>query len=100
LPVPFGDGSKKIACATDGDCNPGRFCAPAGMCVPGIQAAALGFEHSCVLRQSGADDAKRLRATAVKAERNELIRLWRENQISDEVLHKIEEHLDYQESRI
>ena len=30
----------------------------------------------------------------------ELIRLWRENLISDEVLHKIEEHLDYQESRI
>jgi CPA1 family monovalent cation:H+ antiporter len=53
-----------------------------------------------VLRHSGADDAKRLRAAAVKAERNELIRLWRENQISDEVLHKIEEDLDYQESRI
>jgi len=36
----------------------------------------------------------------VKAERQELIRLWRENQISDEVLHHIEEDLDYQESRI
>jgi CPA1 family monovalent cation:H+ antiporter len=60
----------------------------------------LAVPEGIVLRHSGADDAKRLRAAAVKAERNELIRLWRENQISDEVLHKIEEDLDYQESRI
>ncbi len=60
----------------------------------------LSVPEGLVLRHSGADDAKRLRAAAVKAERSELIRLWRENQISDEVLHKIEEDLDYQESRI
>jgi len=60
----------------------------------------LTVPNGIVLRHSGADDAKRLRAAAVKAERSELIRLWRENQISDEVLHKIEEDLDYQESRI
>jgi len=36
----------------------------------------------------------------VKAERQELIRLWREDLVSDEVLHTIEEDLDYQESRI
>jgi CPA1 family monovalent cation:H+ antiporter len=60
----------------------------------------LTVPNGIVLRHSGADDAKRLRAAAVKAERHELIRLWRENQISDEVLHKIEEDLDYQESRI
>jgi monovalent cation/hydrogen antiporter len=60
----------------------------------------LQVPDGIVLRHSGADDAKRLRAAAVKAERHELIRLWRENQISDEVLHKIEEDLDYQESRI
>jgi CPA1 family monovalent cation:H+ antiporter len=59
----------------------------------------LAVPEGLVLRHSGADDAKRLRAAAVKAERQELIRLWRENLISDEVLHKIEEHLDYQESR-
>jgi len=53
-----------------------------------------------VHRNSGADDARHLRDAAVKAERQELIRLWRENQISDEVLHHIEEDLDYQESRI
>ena len=60
----------------------------------------LAIPNGLVLRHSGADDAMRLRAAAVRAERHELIRLWRENQISDEVLHKIEEHLDYQESRI
>ena len=60
----------------------------------------LTVPDGIVLRHSGADDAKRLRAAAVKAERSELIRVWRENQISDEVLHKIEEDLDYQESRI
>jgi CPA1 family monovalent cation:H+ antiporter len=60
----------------------------------------LSVPNGLVLRHSGADDAKRLRAAAVKAERHELIRLWRDNQISDEVLHKIEEDLDYQESRI
>jgi CPA1 family monovalent cation:H+ antiporter len=60
----------------------------------------LAVPDGLVLRHSGADDALRLRGAAVKAERHELIRLWRENQISDEVLHKIEEDLDYQESRI
>jgi Na+/H+ antiporter len=60
----------------------------------------LAIPNGIVLRHSGADDAKRLRAAAVKAERHELIRLWRDNQISDDVLHKIEEDLDYQESRI
>ncbi len=48
---------------------------------------------------SGADPAKRLRRAAIEAERRELIRIWRENQISDDVLHHLEEDLDYQESR-
>jgi len=60
----------------------------------------LAVPEGLVLRHSGADDARRLRAVAVKAERQELIRLWRDNQISDDVLHYIEEDLDYQESRI
>jgi len=60
----------------------------------------LSVPEGLVLRHSGADDARRLRDAAVRAERQELIRLWRENQISDEVLHHIEEDLDYQESRI
>lgn len=48
----------------------------------------------------GEDPAKRLRRAAIEAERRELIRIWRENQISDEVLHHLEEDLDYQESRL
>src|SRR5438093_531656 len=60
----------------------------------------LSVPGGLMLRHSGADDARRLRDAAVRAERQELIRLWRENQISDEVLHHIEEDLDYQESRI
>ena len=60
----------------------------------------LSVPQGLVLSHSGADTAKRLRDAAVKAERQELIRVWRENQISDEVLHHLEEDLDYQESRI
>lgn len=41
---------------------------------------------------------KRLRHTAIQAERRELIRLWRQNAISDEVMHHLEEILDYQEA--
>lgn len=49
---------------------------------------------------AGADPARHLRRAAIEAERRELIRIWRENQISDEVLHHLEEDLDYQESRL
>ncbi len=42
----------------------------------------------------------RLRQAAIKAERRELIRLWRDNEISDEVMHHLEEILDYQEAHI
>jgi CPA1 family monovalent cation:H+ antiporter len=43
---------------------------------------------------------KRMRMAAVRAEREELIRLWQEGAISDEVLHHLEEELDYEESRL
>jgi CPA1 family monovalent cation:H+ antiporter len=46
------------------------------------------------------DPARLLRRAAIEAERRELIRIWRENLISDEVLHQLEEDLDYQESRL
>jgi monovalent cation/hydrogen antiporter len=52
-----------------------------------------------VVLSPGVNLVKRLRQTAIRAERQELIRIWRANQISDEVLHRIEESLDYQESR-
>lgn len=41
-----------------------------------------------------------LRRLAIKAERRELIRLWRENEISDEVMRHQEEILDYQEAQL
>jgi CPA1 family monovalent cation:H+ antiporter len=42
----------------------------------------------------------RLRRAAIQAERGELIRLWRDNEISDEVMHHLEEILDYQEAHL
>ncbi len=50
--------------------------------------------------QFGMDHARQLRRVAIRAERQELIRIWRDNQISDDVLHHLEEMLDYQESRL
>jgi CPA1 family monovalent cation:H+ antiporter len=44
--------------------------------------------------------ARRLRLAAVRAEREELIRIWRAGEISDDVLHHLEEELDYEESRL
>jgi hypothetical protein len=52
-----------------------------------------------VILSRGSDNAGRLRKAALRAERQELIRIWRDNQISDDVLHHLEEVLDYQESR-
>ena len=47
-----------------------------------------------------ANFAKSLRQAALRAERDELIRIGRENQISDAVLHHLEEDLDYQEAHV
>jgi CPA1 family monovalent cation:H+ antiporter len=47
-----------------------------------------------------AELARRLRRAAIGAERQALIRIWRENQISDDVLHEFEEELDYKESHL
>jgi CPA1 family monovalent cation:H+ antiporter len=52
------------------------------------------------LSDSSHAHATRVRLTAVRAAREELIRLWQEGAISDEVLHHIEEELDYEESRL
>ena len=40
-----------------------------------------------------------LRLAAVRAERQELIRIWRAGDISDDILHHLEEELDYEEQR-
>jgi Na+/H+ antiporter len=42
----------------------------------------------------------RLRHSLIKAERQELIRLWRENEISDEVMHHLMETLDYEQAKL
>jgi monovalent cation/hydrogen antiporter len=63
------------------------------------EKVTLGAATGAVL-VAAADPARRLRETAIHAERRELIRIWRENLISDDVLHHIEEDLDYQESRL
>jgi Na+/H+ antiporter len=44
--------------------------------------------------------ARRLRHAAIQAEREELIRIWRDRQISDDVLHEFEEELDHKESHL
>lgn len=42
----------------------------------------------------------RLRHAAIRAERRELIRLWRDNRIGDEVMHHLTEMLDYEQARL
>jgi NhaP-type Na+/H+ or K+/H+ antiporter len=49
--------------------------------------------------QSSFAFGRELRLAAVRAERQELIRIWRAGEISDEVLHHLEEELDYEEQR-
>ena len=63
------------------------------------------FAERVAIAGEGADaqaaaQAKRLRIAAIRAERAELIRVWQENHISDDVMHHLEEELDYQESRL
>jgi CPA1 family monovalent cation:H+ antiporter len=58
-------------------------------------AAPAGLELS-----PQAELVRRLRHAALQAERRELLRLWRDNEISDEVMHHLEEILDYQEAHL
>jgi CPA1 family monovalent cation:H+ antiporter len=58
----------------------------------GDRDASISEEHAAL--------ARRLRHAAVSAERQALIRIWRENQISDDVLREFEEELDYKESNL
>jgi len=60
--------------------------------VAGDADASVSEDHAAL--------ARRLRHGAIIAERQELIRLWRENQISDDVLHEFEEEIDYKESHL
>jgi monovalent cation/hydrogen antiporter len=62
------------------------------------EQVTLGLRGDAVIPH-GTDLARRLRLEAIRAERHALIRMWRENKIGDEVLHELEESLDYQEQR-
>src|SRR5205085_6625808 len=42
----------------------------------------------------------RMRHDVIQAERLELIRLWRENLISDDVMHHLMETLDYEQAKL
>lgn len=53
-----------------------------------------------VVADAQSEAARELRLAALRAERAELIRVWQLNHISDDVLHHLEEELDYQESRL
>ncbi len=77
--------------------------------IAGSVSARIHAEFAEKIAESTADSpapgveaaqARRLRRAAIDAERRELIRIWRDNQISDDVLHHLEEDLDYQESRL
>jgi monovalent cation/hydrogen antiporter len=77
--------------------------------IAGNVSARIHAEFAEKIAESTADgptpgveaaQAQRLRRAAIEAERRELIRIWRDNQISDDVLHQLEENLDYQESRL
>lgn len=46
------------------------------------------------------ETARRLRRAAIRAERQALLKLWRQQRIGDEVLHHLEEVLDYKEARL
>ncbi len=74
--------------------------------VPGelVERIRAEFSEKAVFDTEGAADsrvaqlASQLRRAALAAERRELIRIWRADLISDEVLHELEEVLDYRES--
>ena len=61
------------------------------------RAAAQGTEPPAEPRTGL---ASQLRRAALQAERQELLRIWQDNQISDDVMHHIEEDLDYRESHL
>ena len=48
----------------------------------------------------GDDPVVRLRRAALSAERQELIKLWRDQEIGDEVMHRLERELDLEEARL
>jgi CPA1 family monovalent cation:H+ antiporter len=63
-------------------------------------AEKVASDPNVPMPEVDAEIAQVLRRAALDAERHELIRLWRENEVSDAVLHEFEEVLDYQEAHL
>jgi Na+/H+ antiporter len=66
----------------------------------GAEFAEKNAALEASISEEEAARARRLRRAAVQAERETLIQVWQENQISDDVLHEFEEELDYKESNL
>lgn len=76
---------------------------PADWAVPlraEIGGRAFGDGESGGDAEARAAFLARLRLAVIRAERMELIRLWRNNEIGDEVMHHLEELLDYREAQL
>ena len=67
---------------------------------PALTARVRAEFAEKVVADAQSEAARALRLAALRAERAELIRVWQLNHISDDVLHHLEEELDYQESRL
>ena len=63
-------------------------------------AEKVASDPAVPMPEEHAELAQNLRRAALEAERQELIRIWRENEISDEVLHEFEEMLDYRQAHL
>jgi CPA1 family monovalent cation:H+ antiporter len=62
-----------------------------------IAETAAGESHGPTPRM---ELLNRLRHAAIRAERAELLRIWRANEIGDEVMHHLMEVLDYEQARL
>jgi monovalent cation/hydrogen antiporter len=65
-----------------------------------LQAEFSGVADPEETIRTAGELAHRIRRSAIEAERRALIALWRNNEIGDEVLHHLEELLDYREAQL
>ena len=63
-------------------------------------AEKTASDPNAPMPEEDAELARKLRRAALRAERDELIRIWQDNEISDEILHEFEEMLDFREAHL
>ncbi len=63
-------------------------------------AEETASDPNAPMPEEDAELARKLRRAALRAERDELIRIWQDNEISDEILHEFEEMLDFREAHL